>query len=94
MDSKNIPSNPSKIILIVSSERSGSTTLQRLLNTIPESNVTGENNNAIVDLLKAFKSLKELEKKRYNSHKTINEYIEKSGWKQFLEIFIIIYKYF
>jgi hypothetical protein len=47
-----------KFILIVAIGRSGSTTLQRILNTIPNSNITGENENAIINLLMCYQNLK------------------------------------
>lgn len=47
-----------KFILIAATGRSGSTTLQRILNTIPESNINGENSGAILDLLRCYKNLK------------------------------------
>lgn len=47
-----------KIILICSVGRSGSTTLQRIINTIPNSNICGENDGAINFLLKFYKSIK------------------------------------
>lgn len=70
---------PKKIILIVSTERSGSTTLQRILNTIPHSNITGENYNVIVDLLRVYQNLKNIQNNKYNYYKTIDEFILKSG---------------
>jgi hypothetical protein len=47
-----------KIVLICATGRSGSTTLQRLLNTIPESNICGENAGAINALLEFYRRLK------------------------------------
>jgi hypothetical protein len=47
-----------KFILIVATGRSGSTTLQRIINTIDKSNITGENNNFIFTLLKAYNNLR------------------------------------
>ena len=47
-----------KFILIAATGRSGSTTLQRILNTIPNTNITGENDNAILNILKSYNSLK------------------------------------
>jgi len=47
-----------EIILIVASGRSGSTTLQQIINTIPNSNITGENNGVIVNLLECYIGLK------------------------------------
>jgi hypothetical protein len=44
--------------LICATGRSGSTTLQRILNTIPDTNICGENDNAILHLLNFYKSLK------------------------------------
>lgn len=40
-----------KIVLICATGRSGSTTLQRIINTIPDSNICGENYGAIISLL-------------------------------------------
>ena len=45
-------------ILICAAGRSGSTTLQRILNTIPNTNICGENDNAILHLLDFYKSTK------------------------------------
>ena len=50
--------NNYKFILICSTGRSGSTTLQRIINTIPNSNITGENFGAINNLLECYRSLK------------------------------------
>jgi hypothetical protein len=47
-----------KIVLICATGRSGSTTLQRLLNTIPNSNFCGENFGALISLLEFYKRLK------------------------------------
>ncbi len=47
-----------KIILICATGRSGSTTLQRIINTIPNSNICGENNGAINNLLEFYKNIK------------------------------------
>lgn len=47
-----------KIILICATGRSGSTTLQRILNTIPNSNICGENFGAINSLLEFYKRIK------------------------------------
>ena len=47
-----------EFILICATGRSGSTTLQRIINTIPNTNICGENNNAILNLLNFYKSLK------------------------------------
>lgn len=47
-----------KIILICATGRSGSTTIQRLINTIPNSNICGENYGAINSLLEFYRRLK------------------------------------
>jgi len=47
-----------KIVLLCCVGRSGSTTLQRIVNTIPNSNVCGENYGAIFDLLRFYKNIK------------------------------------
>lgn len=47
-----------EFILICATGRSGSTTLQRIINTIPNVNIKGENNNAIIHLLEFYKSIK------------------------------------
>lgn len=47
-----------EFILICATGRSGSTTLQRILNTMPNTNITGENDNAILHLLEFYKSIK------------------------------------
>jgi hypothetical protein len=48
-----------KIVLICATGRSGSTTLQRLINTIPDSNICGENFAAIISLLDFYRRIKE-----------------------------------
>ena len=47
-----------KFIIICATGRSGSTTLQRILNTIPDSNICGENDGAIINILKFYKNIK------------------------------------
>lgn len=47
-----------KIILICATGRSGSTTLQRILNTLPNSNICGENYGAINSLLEFYRRIK------------------------------------
>jgi hypothetical protein len=47
-----------EFILLCATGRSGSTTLQRILNTIPNTNIQGENDNAILHLLEFYKSIK------------------------------------
>jgi hypothetical protein len=48
-----------KFILICAIGRCGSTSLQRIINTIPNSNITGENNGSINNLLTCYENLKE-----------------------------------
>ena len=47
-----------KIIVICATGRSGSTTLQRIINSIPNSNICGENMGAVNSLLEFYKRLK------------------------------------
>ena len=47
-----------KIVVICSTGRSGSTTMLRLINTIPNSNICGENDNMIISILDAYRKLK------------------------------------
>jgi len=47
-----------KIVLICATGRSGSTSLQRILNTIPDSNICGENLGAINSLLEFYRRIK------------------------------------
>ena len=47
-----------KFILICATGRSGSTTMQRIVNAIPNSNICGENFGVINDLLKFYNNLK------------------------------------
>lgn len=48
-----------KIVLLCCTGRSGSTTLQRIINTIPNSNICGENYGALNSLLLYYKKLKQ-----------------------------------
>ena len=48
-----------KIILICATGRSGSTTMQRVINTIPNSNICGENFAAINSLLEFYRRIKQ-----------------------------------
>jgi hypothetical protein len=50
-------SNSDKIVLICATGRSGSTTLQRIINSIPNSNICGENFGAIQSLLEFYVKL-------------------------------------
>jgi len=47
-----------KIVLICATGRSGSTTMQRIINTIPNSNICGENYGAINSLLEFYRRVK------------------------------------
>jgi len=47
-----------KIVLICATGRSGSTTMMRILNTIPGSNICGENMGAVNSLLEFYRRLK------------------------------------
>jgi hypothetical protein len=47
-----------KIVLLCCVGRSGSTTLQRIINTVPNSNICGENHGAVIDLLRFYKNIK------------------------------------
>lgn len=57
-----------KIVIICATGRSGSTTMLRLINTIPNSNICGENHGAIINLLEFYKNIK------YTTVKTIETY--------------------
>ena len=47
-----------KFILICATGRSGSTTMQRIVNSLPNSNICGENFGAVNDLLKFYNNIK------------------------------------
>lgn len=47
-----------RIVLICATGRSGSTTMQRIINTIPNSNICGENFGAINSLLEFYRRIK------------------------------------
>lgn len=71
-----------EFILICATGRSGSTTLQQLINTIPDSNICGENGGAINHLLEFYKGIKNIYKHRFNT-KGYNFYIvnnKKPSW--------------
>jgi hypothetical protein len=50
--------NTDKIILICATGRSGSTTLERIINTIPNTNICGENYGAINSLMDFYEKIK------------------------------------
>ena len=56
-----------QFIIIAATGRSGSTTMQRIVSTIPDSNINGENANFIGSLLHAYKSLKKTEQMLHHS---------------------------
>jgi hypothetical protein len=47
-----------KIVLICATGRSGSTTMQRIVNTIPDSNICGENFGALNSLMEFYRRIK------------------------------------
>jgi len=57
-----------KIVLICATGRSGSTTMQRLINTIPNSNICGENYGALNSLLEFYRRLKTTTKEYVPGH--------------------------
>jgi hypothetical protein len=63
-----------KIVLICATGRSGSTTIQRLINTIPKSNICGENLAAINSLLEFYRRIKQLTFKNVPGHLTPFKY--------------------
>jgi hypothetical protein len=62
-----------KIILVCAVARSGSTTLQLLLNTIPNSNICGENNGALTHLLEFYKQIKFTQQKVQTEFKEFSD---------------------
>lgn len=57
-----------KIVLICATGRSGSTTMQRIVNTIPNSNICGENFGAINSLLEFYRRIKKSTKENIPGH--------------------------
>ena len=57
-----------KFIIICATARSGSTTLQRIINSIKDSNITGENAGAINNLLETYLSIKNTNKYRISNY--------------------------
>lgn len=72
-----------KIVLICATGRSGSTTMQRLINTIPDSNICGENFAAINSLLEFYRRIKNATVNNIPGHQTpfTYEYIIKKNVK-------------
>jgi hypothetical protein len=62
--------NNDKIVLLCCSGRSGSTTLQQIINTIPNSNICGENYGAINSILLFYKKIKQTTLFQVHGHKT------------------------
>jgi hypothetical protein len=70
-----------KFILICAIGRTASTTLQRIINTIPDSNITGEKFGAIENLLECYKNIKNTvnnTKKHNNEFLTFDELKQKN----------------
>jgi hypothetical protein len=65
-----------KIVLICATGRSGSTTMQRLINTIPNSNICGENFAAINSLLEFYRRIKQSTIKNVPGHYNPASYAE------------------
>ena len=57
-----------KFIIICATGRSGSTTLQRIINTIKDSNINGENWGAINNLLQCYMNIKKTNKNIIHSY--------------------------
>lgn len=72
-----------KIVLICATGRSGSTTMQRIINTLPNSNICGENFGAINSLLEFYRRLKNSTINNIPGHKTpfTYEYLLKKNVK-------------
>jgi hypothetical protein len=63
-----------KIVLICATGRSGSTTLQRIINTIPNSNICGENYGAINSLIEFYVKLHATSRDQVPGHYTPASY--------------------
>ena len=59
-------------VIICSVGRSGSTTLQRIINTIPNANICGENYNAVIHLLMFYQSIKDTQQQVYKEFDKTN----------------------
>jgi hypothetical protein len=68
-----------KCVIVASTGRSGSTTMQRIVATIPDSNISGENNGAIIDLLRFYRNVKIVFNHPNSGFESLNEYILKKG---------------
>ncbi len=69
-----------KLILICAVGRSGSTTLLQILNTIPDTNICGENANTILNLIQAYKSLNNPRIENFNYEKAFVKNNLKPCW--------------
>ena len=67
-----------KIVLICASGRSGSTSMQRIINTIPNSNICGENYGAINSLLEFYRRIK------YSSSKNIPGHFNPASYENII----------
>jgi len=65
-----------KIVLICATGRSGSTTLMRIINTIPNSNICGENYGAINSLLEFYRRIKDSTINNIHGHYNPTSYDE------------------
>lgn len=68
-----------KFIIICATGRSGSTTLQRIINSIEESNINGENTGAINRLLECYVQIKQTNKIKF-SHYVEGKTKKKPAW--------------
>jgi hypothetical protein len=68
-----------KIVLICATGRSGSTSLQRIINTIPNSNICGENFGAINSLLEFYRRIK------YSTRNNIPGHLNPASYESVIE---------
>ena len=91
----NIYQNKYKFILIIGTGRSGSTLLQRIINTIPNTNICGENYGALFNLLQFYYNLKLTKEKSIKEQKFTKSYDKlislkiKPSWYNYFNIDII-----
>lgn len=62
-----------KFILVIGTGRSGSTTLQRIINTIPKACICGENKGYIFSLLEAYSNLNEVHKQQKHTESALKK---------------------
>ena len=77
-----------KFIIICATGRSGSTTLQRIVNTIKDSNISGESWSTIINLLECYHNIK----KTNNQPGLMKVYIEGVTKKNPLGIIVMYLK--